>query len=39
LAKPPFTDVNDNGIFGLFDDEEQDKIIRIVEDVNRNAVG
>lgn len=39
LAQPPFTDINDKGIFGLFEDEDQDKIIRIVEDVNRNAVG
>ncbi|WP_430972972.1 DEAD/DEAH box helicase family protein [Sunxiuqinia rutila] len=39
LAQPPFTEINDNGIFGLFDDEDQDRIIRIVEDVNDNAVG
>nr|WP_303922561.1 hypothetical protein [Draconibacterium sediminis] len=39
LAQPPFTEINDNGIFGLFDDEDQDRIIRIVEDANDNAVG
>lgn len=39
LAKPPFTDIHDQGIFGLFDDEEQDRIIQIVERVNRNAIG
>ncbi len=39
LAHPPFTEINDKGIFGLFEDEDQDKIIRIVEDVNKNAVG
>ncbi len=39
LAHPPFTEINDKGIFGLFEDEDQDKIIRIVEDVNRNAAG
>ena len=39
LAQPPFTDVNDHGIFGLFEDEDQDRIIRIVEQVNNNAVG
>jgi type I restriction enzyme R subunit len=39
LAQPPFTDINDQGIFGLFDDEDQDRIIQIVEQVNNNAVG
>lgn len=39
LAQPPFTDINDHGIFGLFEDEDQDRIIRIVEQVNNNAVG
>lgn len=38
LAQPPFTDINDHGIFGLFKDDDQDKIIRIVEQVNNNAV-
>jgi len=39
LAQPPFTDSNDHGIFGLFEDEDQDKIIRLVEQLNNNAVG
>ena len=39
LAQAPFTDLNEMGIFGLFEDEEQDRIIRIVEEVNKNAVG
>lgn len=38
LAQAPFTDINDHGIFGLFKDDDQDKIIRIVERVNNNAV-
>ncbi len=38
LAQPPFTDVNDQGIFGLFEDDDQDKIIRIINEVNKNAV-
>lgn len=37
LAKPPFTEINDAGIFGLFDDRDQDKIIQIIEQVNSNA--
>jgi type I restriction enzyme, R subunit len=39
LAQPPFTDINDQGIFGLFDDDDQDRIIQIVEQVNNNATG
>lgn len=39
LDQPPFTDINDHGIFGLFEDEDQDRIIRIVEQINNNAVG
>jgi len=38
-VQPPFTDINDQGIFGLFDDEDQDRIIQIVEQVNNNAAG
>ncbi|MGD9993959.1 MAG: DEAD/DEAH box helicase family protein [Salinivirgaceae bacterium] len=37
LAQPPFTDINDQGIFGLFEDEEQDKIIRIIKTINENV--
>lgn len=38
LAQPPFTDINDHGIFRLLEDEDQDRIIRIVVQVNNNAV-
>ena len=37
LADPQFKEINDQGIFGLFDDDDQDRIIRIVEEVNNNA--
>lgn len=37
LADPQFKEINDQGIFGLFDDDDQDRIIRIVEEVNSNA--
>lgn len=37
LAQPPFTDINDQGIFGLFEDDEQDKIIRIIKTINGNV--
>lgn len=39
LAEPPFTEVNDQGIFGVFPDEaDQDRLLVIVEQVERNAV-
>lgn len=38
LAEAPFTDINDQGIFGLFDDAAQDRLLSIVDAVNRNAV-
>jgi type I restriction enzyme R subunit len=38
LSEPPFTEINDQGLFGLFADEDQDRIIRIIENVNSNAV-
>lgn len=33
-----FKNVDDNGLFELFEDEEQDRIIRIIEEVNGNAM-
>lgn len=38
LSGPPFTDLNDQGIFGLFDDAEQDRLLSIMDGVNGNAV-
>jgi type I restriction enzyme R subunit len=37
LFEPPFTDINDYGLNGVFDDTSAYKIISIVEDVNENA--
>lgn len=39
LFEPPFTDVNDQGLMGVFDDGASHKIISIVERINSNAVG
>ncbi|MCF8363710.1 MAG: DEAD/DEAH box helicase family protein [Prolixibacteraceae bacterium] len=40
LTQPPFTDLHDQGLFGVFENEnDQDRIIRIVKEVNENAVG
>jgi len=37
LFEPPFTDINDSGIVGLFDQADSARIIRMIEQVNRNA--
>jgi len=39
LFEPPFTDVNDQGLMGVFDDGASQKIISIVEHINDNAIG
>jgi type I restriction enzyme R subunit len=38
LFEPPFTDINDNGLNGVFEDNEAYKIISLVEHVNENAM-
>jgi type I restriction enzyme, R subunit len=39
LFEPSFTNMNDQGITGIFDDVQVIKIIRIIDEVNKNAVG
>lgn len=38
LFEPPFTEINDQGIMGVFDDSQVGKIIRNIDEVNDNAV-
>ena len=38
LFEPPFTDINQEGVFGLFDDGQAQKIVTIIEGINGNAV-
>jgi len=38
LFEPPFTEINDQGITGVFDDAQVGKIVRIIDEVNGNAV-
>jgi type I restriction enzyme R subunit len=38
LFEPPFTDMNDQGLMGVFDDASSHKIISIVERINENAL-
>jgi len=37
LFEPPFTDVNDQGLLGVFDDADAHKVISILEKINENA--
>ena len=37
LFESPFTDVHDQGLFGIFDDADVGKIIRIIDEINGNA--
>lgn len=37
LFEPPFTDMNDQGILGVFEDAEAHKIISIIQEINENA--
>jgi type I restriction enzyme, R subunit len=37
LFEPPFTDQNQEGLIGIFDDSEASRIIQIVEGINGNA--
>jgi type I restriction enzyme, R subunit len=37
LVQPPFTDINDKGVFGVFSDEQVGKIVSIIDRINDNA--
>ena len=39
LFEPPFTDVNDQGITGIFDDADVVKIVSLIDRVNNNTIG
>ncbi len=38
LFESPFTDVNDQGLLGVFDDSDAHKVINIIERINENAM-
>jgi type I restriction enzyme R subunit len=38
LFESPFTDINDQGLLGLFDDGDAHKVISIIERINENAM-
>lgn len=37
LFEPPFTDINDQGLLGVFDDGDATKVISIIDSINGNA--
>ena len=37
LFEPPFTNVSDQGLFGVFDDADAGKVISIIDRINKNA--
>jgi type I restriction enzyme R subunit len=38
LFEPPFTNVHDQGLLGIFDDAEATKVIKLIDRVNDNAL-
>jgi type I restriction enzyme R subunit len=38
LFEPPFTDMNDQGLMGVFEDSDAHKVINIIERINENAM-
>ncbi|OBQ14489.1 MAG: type I site-specific deoxyribonuclease [Anabaena sp. LE011-02] len=38
LFESPFTDINDKGLLGVFDDGDAHKVISIIESINENAM-
>ena len=38
LFESPFTDMNDQGLIGIFEDGEAHKVISIIERINKNAM-
>lgn len=37
LTEPPFTNIDDSGIIGIFDDNDTTKLINLIREVNNNA--
>ncbi|MGF1903645.1 DEAD/DEAH box helicase family protein [Aliivibrio salmonicida] len=38
LFKPPFTNIHDQGLFGVFDDPQVTNVIKLIDTVNDNAL-
>ena len=37
LTEPPFTDIDDHGIYGIFEDSGKAKIFRLIEEITQSA--
>ena len=38
LFKPPFTNIHDQGLFGVFDDSQVTNVFKLIDTVNDNAL-
>ena len=38
LFEPPFTNIQDQGLFGVFEEANVAKVIKLLDRVNRNAL-
>lgn len=38
LFKPPFTNIHDQGLLGLFDNAQAAKVIKLIDGINENAL-
>jgi len=38
LLEPPFTNMHDQGLLGVFDDADASKVIQLIDRVNDNAL-
>jgi len=38
LFEPPFTHIHDQGLLGVFDEVSAVKVIKLIDEVNQNAV-
>ncbi len=38
LFEPPFTNIHDQGLLGVFDDADASQVIKLIDRVNGNAV-
>ena len=39
LVESPFTNIHDQGLLGVFEDETAEKVIKLIDRINQNALG
>jgi hypothetical protein len=38
LFEPPFTEINDNGLLGVFSKSDADAIVKTIDQINMHAI-